>query len=368
MSQRISPLLIPSLIVSILLASWSARASAEEPLADGPLSDLHGREPVIPDLLPRPRPFAVAGSGAAELGVSLRYRRTGSRRGVGGGVHFSVPTDRWLLPPRRGPRANHRDDEAGAEPEARGAPHDARDAEAASASASLPPPLPTLRSRDVRAAVRAARRYARHQEERARLDDLAARARYAGLLPELRLRMTRLTDASASLSPTSYDADRTTESGGVSLWLEGRATWRLDRLVFAAPEPGLERLRRETERQAKALADEVVALLFAWQRHVVALYDTLLDPVACVAHALDADQHDLELDWRTGGWWRRWRERHPLPPEGRCDRLPASASPEETLTETRRRRPRDRSPLRERRAHSPRRRPNATLHRTPSGG
>lgn len=306
------PMSSPARLIFVLLWLVSAPARADDGLVDGPLSDLHGREPVVRDLVPRMTGLPLAGPGA-ELGIALRYRRGVAGRELGGGVHLTLPTDRWLLGGT--PREDHDSGDGPAPPAgAVGAPGRVP---RSSPHASLPL---RLRPRDVRAAILAAQRYARTQHALDRLDDLATRARYAGLLPQLRLRATRLTDASESLSPTSYDADRVTASGGTSLWLEGRATWQLDRLLFATPEPGLERLRRDVEARERELGREVFTLLMAWQRHVTALYDPLIDPLTCVEQSLAAEQRGLELDWITGGWWSRWRGRHP-PRAGRCDQL-----------------------------------------------
>jgi len=302
----------PARYIFVLLWLVTAPARADDGLVDGPLSDLHGREPIVRDLVPRARSLALVGPGA-ELGIALRYRRGVAGRELGGGIHLTLPTDRWLL---GGTSGEDHDPGDGPAPPAGSVGAPGR-VPRSSLLASLPL---RLRPRDVRAAISAAQTHAHHQLARERLDDLATRARYAGLLPRLRVRATRLTDASQSLSPTSYDADRTTASGGSSLWLEGRATWQLDRLLFASPEPRLERLRRDIDARQRKLSREVLGLLMTWQRQVTALYDPLIDPLACLEHALAAEQVGLELDWLTGGWWSRWSGRHP-PAAGRCDQL-----------------------------------------------
>lgn len=117
-----------------------------------------------------------------------------------------------------------------------------------------------------RRAVDAALRKAHLVDPDAQLDAVASRARAAATLPELRLRASRTTDEGQSLSPTSYDPQRITATGGTSLWLEARATWRLDRLVFTDDEIALERARAQRAEQRERLTARVLALLFAWQR------------------------------------------------------------------------------------------------------
>ena len=85
-------------------------------------------------------------------------------------------------------------------------------------------------------------------------------------------------DQTQALSPTEYDPGRVTASGGASFWLEARATWRLDRLVFADDEVALERVRDERAAARQKLVDRVLDLLFAWQRALAVRDDPAGDP------------------------------------------------------------------------------------------
>jgi hypothetical protein len=159
-----------------------------------------------------------------------------------------------------------------------------------------------------RAAVRAALRYAHLADPEARVESIASRARTAALLPELRLRASRLIDESENLTPTEYDPTHRTASGGTSLWLEARATWRLDRLVFADEEVPLERvLRDRAEAQAK-LATHVLSLLFAWQRSLGRAADPDRAPEERGTATLEAIEAEVTLDVVTNGWFTRWRK------------------------------------------------------------
>jgi hypothetical protein len=141
----------------------------------------------------------------------------------------------------------------------------------------------------------------------ARIDALASRARTAALLPELRLRASRSVDEGQTLSPTEYDPARVTASGSVSLWLEARATWRLDRLLFADEEVALERAKSQrAEAQAK-LIERVLGLLFTWQRAVAREDDAAAPPEEHLAAALKRIEAEVELDILTAGWFTRWR-------------------------------------------------------------
>jgi hypothetical protein len=158
-----------------------------------------------------------------------------------------------------------------------------------------------------RAAVQAALERAKLVDPDTRLDAIAARARSSALLPELRLRASRSVDEGQTLSPTEYDPERTTASNGVSLWLEARAAWRLDRLLFADEEVALERLRSQrAEAQAKVIK-RVLGLLFAWQRALALEDDAAAAPEEHLGAILKRLEAELELDILTAGWFTRWR-------------------------------------------------------------
>ncbi|MRG95241.1 hypothetical protein [Polyangium spumosum] len=158
-----------------------------------------------------------------------------------------------------------------------------------------------------RAVVSAAIEHARLEEHVARIDRVASRARASALLPELRLRVTRLLDEARALAPTEYDPERVTASGGSSLWLEARATFKLDRLVFADEEVALERLREERAAARHKLEARVLDALFAWQRARVVRDDPAEDPEARARAELAVMEAEATLDVLTGGFWSRWK-------------------------------------------------------------
>ena len=186
------------------------------------------------------------------------------------------------------------------QPEPEAAPAAAPPAEARGAA----PPRPVVVTPALaRAAVRAALRHARVADPDARVDALASRARSSALLPELRLRATRLVDEAESLSPTEYDPGRTTATGGTSAWIEARTTWRLDRLVFADEEVALERMRYDRAEARTKVQDRALELLFAWQRARAAQEDPASTPDERLDATLAVLEAEASLDVITGGWF-----------------------------------------------------------------
>jgi hypothetical protein len=161
--------------------------------------------------------------------------------------------------------------------------------------------------RVARAAVNAAFRAARLFTEDA-MEGLATRARWSGLVPELRLRVGRQWDESAraDLLPTA-DALKTTDAAQANLWLEARAIFRLDRLVFADEELATFRLRLEQSEIAQRIALRVVTGLAAWQRSWVEARAAPSGSVAALEAALQLSEIEAALDVLTGGWFASWR-------------------------------------------------------------
>ncbi|MGE5788384.1 MAG: hypothetical protein ACM3ZE_27575 [Myxococcales bacterium] len=133
-----------------------------------------------------------------------------------------------------------------------------------------------------------------------RLESMTNRAKSSALLPEVRLRAGRDTDQSLRLTPTSEDPYRFSQSGGVSLLMEGALTWRLGRVVFAGEELGIERLRlaqaRERQRVTSLLLNELLTWQTAWRR-VQAYGD---EANAALEDVVEAS---MRLDALTGGWF-----------------------------------------------------------------
>lgn len=186
------------------------------------------------------------------------------------------------------------------------------DAGTPKAPATVAPVPPAQRRRTVelalspalaRAALRVALRTAGFPESRARLYSLQSRARSSALLPTLRLRAARTTDESLRLTPTIDDPYRYTQAGGASLLFEARMDWKLDRLIFADEELGVERLRNDRANAEARLADRVLKLLVAWQRARLRAGDTGLEPEQRALAGLEALEAEIYLDLLTDGWF-----------------------------------------------------------------
>ncbi len=162
--------------------------------------------------------------------------------------------------------------------------------------------LPTLRSDEVSRVLRAAWRAADLAIEDDRLDRLARRARATALLPEVRLRAGRAVDRSLRVT-TDDDSARLQTLGGTGSFYEVRATFHLDRGVFADAEIALARLRQERAEERRKLTREVLDTIQALLRALA----KAKDPSAPVDEHLDAEARAtaaaLALDALTAGVW-----------------------------------------------------------------
>lgn len=128
--------------------------------------------------------------------------------------------------------------------------------------------------------------------------------------------MLRTVDSGEGLSPTLYDPTRITGVNDVKYWLEARATWRLDRLVFAEEEVTLERIRQERTEAQTQLRAHVLKVLFAWQRALALAENAASPPEEILSARLAAIEAEAELDLLTGGWFAKWAAGQPLPAPG----------------------------------------------------
>jgi hypothetical protein len=252
----------------------------------------------------------------AGVSVSLRAQVAKSSQGNGavlGVLTLNVPLERFA---RRHAKAPAQPAEADPQlpDSSTGAPAAAEDepatAEAEAQTAEVPEFV--LTKKLVRATLSRAWVLAGHRAARVRLDGLVSRARAAAALPELRLRAARVTDESVRLSPTLDDPYRHTQAGGTNLLFEGRATWKLDRLLFADEELAVERLRGEQARARGALAERVLQALFSWQRAELAARSPKADADERAKSWLLALEAELTLDMLTGGWFSAVQRAEPV--------------------------------------------------------
>ena len=104
--------------------------------------------------------------------------------------------------------------------------------------------------------------------DRAALQSLASltkRSRWSGLVPELRVRGVYGFDRTVSQQDSSgiYPTDLTTRGGHDSL-IEGRLSFRLDRLVYGDQEGALNQRRRDIRLHEEKRKRDAVASLTAW--------------------------------------------------------------------------------------------------------
>ncbi len=317
-------LLIRLWVVMAALLSSTAYAQAEP--EEIPWYDLH---PTAYGGLPLAHDW---GDGRAAIGLKLGLKTSHTgRNDYGAGVIIQLPMASWLGAAPAPAKAAANEDLAPLTPTsgqslkakhhwpAKSEPEEEQQAVETEPPATAPRLIPRIEPRDARAAVAAALKEMKLGSAADRIDQLGSRARWSAALPKLRLRATRLIDESSALSPTSYDADRVTSSGGASLWLEARATWHLDRALFASEEVRLEGLRRQLAASQQRRSAQVLKLLFAWQSAAFVLVNldpssTQLSPLElterCGAAWLREQQLAAELDIITGGWFAGWRQQH----------------------------------------------------------
>jgi hypothetical protein len=170
-----------------------------------------------------------------------------------------------------------------------------------------------LTTRFARSAVEAAWRAASLGPGDARVDGMAARARWSAMLPETRLRATRTEDQRLS-TDASLDASHLRDSTAANVGLEARLTWRLDRVIYADDEPSFERMRIERHDVRARIAGHVLEALFRWNRARVelasagqGLRDGREGQIAPSREELEAVERIFEaeatLDVLTDGWF-----------------------------------------------------------------
>jgi hypothetical protein len=244
---------------------------------------------------PSAAPVPLEGAPANDLSLTLgaRAERGPYRSEVSGFLALAVPLERFAAPRSAAPEPADEPDEP--EP----------NAEARAAEKRVPPVLPLLAapvlSQLARDCSAAALRALHAAERRGELQGMAARSRSSALLPELRLRAARAQDESLRLTPTSDDPYKFTQDGGDDLVFEARATWKLNRLVFADEEIAIKRLELEQERSAERVSARVLALVLAWHEAVSRLR---ADDAGTRARAdFDRLEAEVALDVLTGGWF-----------------------------------------------------------------
>jgi hypothetical protein len=246
--------------------------------------------------------LSTSPDGDASVSLGIRAEQGDVRSELAGFLGVEFPLDRLAAP--RDVRVARHDTPA----------EDAAPVDGTSASADVPEPddvprfavapalAPALLARLARDAVAAAANAEHAGAHERALDGVASRARLSAALPELRLRAARSRDESLRLAPTAEDPYRFTLAGGNGLLLEGQATFRLNRLLFADEELAVERLRIERERGSERRQARVTARVLAWHRAVSRERSAASAEERGRAELLRVEA-EVELDVLTGGWF-----------------------------------------------------------------
>ena len=96
--------------------------------------------------------------------------------------------------------------------------------------------------------------------------------------------------------------------GGSSVWIEGRATFRLERLVFADEEVALEKMRGERRKLEREIADDVLKSFAIWQRATGSLSTPDIDDEIRAKLDIERVVEETRLDVLTNGWFTQHLE------------------------------------------------------------
>ena len=171
--------------------------------------------------------------------------------------------------------------------------------------------------------LRAEKRFVAAQR-RAQLDNASARDRWAGLLPDVSVRVGYNTDQTLRLTPVVGEDDRWQSTGGADSRLELRAGWDLHRLIYGGSELSVERLHAQFQRDWQREEQRISVLLETWMvaRVEARVEEALLKRMRALARAAAAS---AALDRATGGWFSRAVGR--IDTRGERDRTSPSAQP-----------------------------------------
>ncbi len=134
-------------------------------------------------------------------------------------------------------------------------------------------------------------------------DRLAARARYAALLPQVRLRGLQSNGQTLRYTPLNEDDLRAQATGQAGTVYEVRLDFRLDQLIFTDDEIAIERLQQEHQQQRQRITHRLTELLSAWHRATArAALPELTDEERIEAEAA-LQAAEVALDLLTDGAW-----------------------------------------------------------------
>jgi hypothetical protein len=148
------------------------------------------------------------------------------------------------------------------------------------------------------------------EPDRAR--SLVGRARWAALLPELRVRLDRRLSRTESLDLGRSASDPLATPVGVDsiddMRYEWRATWDLGRIVFNPDEIGASTHALRMAEVRREIETVVIRLYFERRRlKAEALASDATDTTPGVRVEIRVQELEAELDALTGGAFSRWR-------------------------------------------------------------
>ncbi len=157
--------------------------------------------------------------------------------------------------------------------------------------------------------------------EPTRAESLIARARWAALLPEVRVRLDRRYTRTESLNLEQSATDPLTTPVGVDsindVRYEWRATWDLARIVFNPDEIGASTHALRMAEVRREIETVVIRLYFERRRlKAEALASDAPDTAPGVRGEIHVQEIEAELDALTGGAFSRWRASRAQDPPG----------------------------------------------------
>jgi len=157
--------------------------------------------------------------------------------------------------------------------------------------------------------------------EPSRAESLIARARWAALLPELRVRLDRRYTRTESLDLEQSATDPVATPVGVDsindMRYEWRATWDLGRIVFNPDEVGASTHALRMAEVRREIETVVIRLYFERRRlKAEALASDSPDTTPEVRGEIHVQEIEAELDALTGGAFSRWKASRPQDPSG----------------------------------------------------
>ncbi len=161
-----------------------------------------------------------------------------------------------------------------------------------------------------RMAVAAALRVVGAENRVGMIASMTTRARWSGLIPSLSFHLARR-EVDQQRLDSGERGEKYGASRGDSTWVEGRLTWKFDRLVFADEESSFSHLRFQAVEERARISFRVLDALAAWER---ARYNEGASKPNSSLHfdsMLRRAAAEAILDVLTSGWFSAWARGSP---------------------------------------------------------